>query len=63
MSPTTAAHVAEELGDRVPLILDGGACTVGIESTIVDCSRGNPVVLRPATSRPPISPPCSVTSR
>ena len=31
ISPTTAAHVAEELGDRVPLILDGGPCTVGIE--------------------------------
>ncbi|MBU3697796.1 L-threonylcarbamoyladenylate synthase [Dechloromonas sp.] len=47
ISPTTAVHVAEELGERVPLILDGGACKVGIESTIVDCSRGEPVVLRP----------------
>ena len=37
ISPTTAAHVQEELGDRVPLILDGGTCAVGIESTIVDC--------------------------
>ena len=44
ISPTTAAHVHEELGERVPLILDGGACAVGIESTIVDCSRGDPVV-------------------
>jgi L-threonylcarbamoyladenylate synthase len=52
ISPTTAAHVAEELGDRVPLILDGGACTVGIESTIVDCSRGDPVVLRPGHIAP-----------
>jgi L-threonylcarbamoyladenylate synthase len=47
ISPTTAAHVGEELGDRVALILDGGPCTVGIESTIVDCSRGAPVILRP----------------
>lgn len=47
ISPTTAAHVGEELGDRVALILDGGPCTVGIESTIVDCSRGGPVILRP----------------
>ncbi len=47
ISPTTAEHVAEELGERVPLILDGGPCKVGIESTIIDCSRGEPVVLRP----------------
>ena len=47
ISPTTAEHVREELGDRVALILDGGPCTVGIESTIVDCSRGMPVILRP----------------
>lgn len=47
ISPTTAEHVREELGDRVPLILDGGACQVGIESTILDLSRGKPVILRP----------------
>ena len=47
ISPTTAAHVREELGDRVPLVLDGGACPVGIESTILDLSRGVPVLLRP----------------
>ena len=52
ISPTTAAHVQEELGERVPLILDGGACAVGIESTIVDCSRGDPVVLRPGHISP-----------
>jgi L-threonylcarbamoyladenylate synthase len=52
ISPTTAAHVAEELGKRVPLILDGGPCAVGIESTIVDCSRGEPVVLRPGHIAP-----------
>ena len=50
VSPTTAAHVAEEfaaLPDDALLILDGGACPVGIESTIVDCTRGHPVLLRP----------------
>ena len=52
ISPTTAAHVQEELGARVPLILDGGPCAVGIESTIVDCSRGEPVVLRPGHISP-----------
>ena len=48
ISPTTAAHVAEDLGEAL-LVLDGGACPVGIESTIVDCSRGRPVLLRPGT--------------
>lgn len=47
ISPTTAAHVAEELGERLALILDGGPCTVGIESTIVDLSRGGVEILRP----------------
>lgn len=55
VSPTTAAHVAEEFaalsGDAL-LILDGGACPVGIESTIVDCSRGQPVLLRPGMITP-----------
>lgn len=47
ISPTTAEHVRQELGERVALILDGGACAVGLESTIVDLSRGVPVILRP----------------
>lgn len=47
ISPTTADHVRQELGSRVALILDGGACKVGLESTIVDLSRGVPVILRP----------------
>jgi L-threonylcarbamoyladenylate synthase len=47
ISPTTAQHVASEFGDRIPLVLDGGACQVGIESTILDLSRGRPVLLRP----------------
>lgn len=46
VSPTTAAHVQDEFGEEL-LILDGGACEVGIESTIVDCTRGVPVLLRP----------------
>lgn len=46
ISPTTAAHVIDEFGGAVT-VLDGGACTVGIESAIVDCSRGAPVLLRP----------------
>ena len=47
VSPTSAAHVQEELGDAVDLILDGGPCRVGIESTIIDLSRGDVRVLRP----------------
>ena len=46
VSPTTAQHVADELGDAL-LVLDGGPCGVGIESSIVDCTRGQPVLLRP----------------
>jgi L-threonylcarbamoyladenylate synthase len=47
VSPTLAAHVAAELGGRVALILDGGACPVGVESTVLDLSDGRPVLLRP----------------
>ncbi|MEO8003262.1 MAG: L-threonylcarbamoyladenylate synthase, partial [Betaproteobacteria bacterium] len=47
LSPTTAAHVREELGAAVDLVLDGGPCEVGIESTIVDVTRATPAVLRP----------------
>jgi L-threonylcarbamoyladenylate synthase len=47
ISPTTAQHVWEELGESVAMILDGGACDVGIESTILDLSRGEPIILRP----------------
>ena len=46
VSPTSAAHVQSELGPDL-LILDGGDCAVGIESSIVDCTRGEPVLLRP----------------
>lgn len=52
ISPTTAAHVRSEFGDQVPIVLDGGACAVGIESTIVDLSGGTPRVLRPGMISP-----------
>lgn len=47
VSPTTAEHVASELGRRVALILDGGACPVGLESTVLDLTGAVPVLLRP----------------
>ena len=60
VSPTTAAHVATEFGDDL-LVLDGGACAVGIESTIVDCTRGVPVLLRPgAITRDDIARACGM---
>ena len=46
ISPTTAEHVAHEFGGEL-MVLDGGPCTVGIESSIVDCTRAQPVLLRP----------------
>ncbi len=47
LSPVAAAHVADGLGDAVDLILDGGRCPVGLESTIVDLSGPAPTLLRP----------------
>jgi L-threonylcarbamoyladenylate synthase len=50
VSPTTAAAVVEELADHLSkddLVLDGGACDVGVESTIIDCTGAAPSVLRP----------------
>ena len=47
ISPTRAEHVARQFGDQVSLILDGGACEVGIESTIVNLSSGKIEILRP----------------
>lgn len=46
-SPTTAAHVLHDLAGRISLIVDGGPCTVGVESTVVDGLVNTPVVLRP----------------
>jgi len=51
ISPTSAQHVLDDLGSDVDLILDGGSCEIGIESTIVDVSRGTPVLLRPGRIR------------
>lgn len=47
ISPTCADHVLAELDGRIDAVLDGGACAVGLESTILDLSRGRPQVLRP----------------
>ena len=47
VSPTTAQHVRDELGDAVDVVLDGGACRVGIESTVLDLSTDVPRILRP----------------
>lgn len=47
VSPTTAAHVAEVLGSAVDLVLDGGPCRVGVESTIISLAGDDPVILRP----------------
>lgn len=47
ISPTTAAHVREQLGDRIDLILDGGPCRVGVESTVLQLTADGPLLLRP----------------
>ena len=46
VSPTTADHVAADLGDAVGVILDGGWCSIGVESTIVDCTTDPPAIVR-----------------
>src|SRR5579885_908274 len=65
VSPTTAQHVLADLGGRVPLILDGGPCTVGVESTVLDLHSDVPTILRPGgvslevlrTVLPDVQPP------
>ncbi|MBL8481848.1 MAG: threonylcarbamoyl-AMP synthase [Rhodocyclaceae bacterium] len=48
ISPTTAAHVAAEFGaGQIAMVLDGGPCSIGLESTILDLTRGEPAILRP----------------
>ena len=47
LSPTTAQHVEASLGDRIDMVLDGGTCRVGVESTVLDMTRPVPTVLRP----------------
>ena len=51
-SPTRALDVLEDMNDRIPLILDGGQCLVGVESTVVSLKDGHPVVLRPGAITP-----------
>ena len=46
-SPVTAAHVHEDMAGRIPLILDGGDCRIGVESTVIDTRGEVPVILRP----------------
>ena len=63
VSPTTAQHVHAEFGETL-MVVDGGPCAVGIESTIVDCSRGAPVLLRPgAITRDQIEAACGEALR
>jgi L-threonylcarbamoyladenylate synthase len=52
LSPTTAQHVLEQLEDRIDLVLDGGACRVGVESTILDLAGPRPRILRPGGVTP-----------
>ena len=62
VSPTTAQHVAQEFADvagAALMVLDGGPCSVGIESSIVDCTRSAPVLLRPGVlTRAELSAAC-----
>ena len=51
-SPTTALHVLEDMDGRIPLILDGGACQVGVESSVIDATGEVPVILRPGGITP-----------
>ena len=46
-SPTTADHVLKDMQGRIPMVLDGGACDVGVESTVIDATQTCPVILRP----------------
>lgn len=54
VSPTSAAHVVAEFGDAVDCVIDGGSCTVGLESTILDLSGQYPRVLRPGAVMPDV---------
>ena len=54
VSPTTAQHVAHDLGDDVAIVLDDGPCAIGVESTIVDCTKQVPEILRPGSISPEV---------
>lgn len=51
-SPTTAAHMLQDMDGRIPLILDGGPCAVGVESSVIDATSETPVILRPGGVTP-----------
>lgn len=51
-SPTTAQHMLEDMDGRIPLILDGGACEVGVESSVIDATGETPIILRPGGITP-----------
>ena len=51
-SPTTAQHVYEDMDGRIPMILDGGECEVGVESSVIDVTGGTPIILRPGGITP-----------
>jgi L-threonylcarbamoyladenylate synthase len=62
VSPTSARHVADDFGNEVDLILDGGECSIGVESTIIDCTTNPPQILRAgAITAEQIETECSVT--
>ena len=62
VSPTSARHVAEDFGDEVKIVLDGGECSIGVESTIVDCTTNPPQILRPgAITAEQIESDCGIT--
>lgn len=52
VSPTSAQHVVHDLGDDVTMVLDDGPCELGVESTIVDCTKPQPEILRPGSITP-----------
>ncbi len=63
-SPTRAAHVLQDLDGRIPFIVDGGACEVGLESTVLDVTGDDPVLLRPgAVTASQIEETCKVPVR
>ena len=62
VSPTSARHVAEDFGDEITVILDGGECSIGVESTIVDCTTNPPQILRAgAVTAEQIEIDCGIT--
>jgi len=52
VSPTEAIHVYKDLNGRIPLIIDGGRCNIGIESTVLDLTKNTPTILRPGFISP-----------